>query len=102
MDVSTKMLCKYMAAETKAGKLLWLDKIHDEFQKRGNWVLSQKNNVVKRLNDISFNYVLFDGKKYEIANVKKMKLKNGKEVNAFAFVIKKEEINQAEIEYEKD
>jgi hypothetical protein len=45
---------------------------------------------------------LFDGKKYVIASVKKMKLKNGKEVNAFAFVIKKEENNQAEIEYEKD
>jgi len=96
------MLCKYMAAETKAGKLLWLDKIHEEFQKKGHPTLSKKNNVVKRLNDISFNYVLFDGKKYEISSVKKMKLKNGKEVKAFAFVIKKEENNQSEIEYEKD
>lgn len=102
MDVSTKMLCKYMAAETKAGKLLWFDKIHEEFQKRGHPEFSQRINVARALNDISFNFVLFDGKKYEIASVKKMKLKNGKEVKTFAFVIKKEESNQTEIEYEKD
>lgn len=86
-----------MAAETKAGKLLWLDKIHEEFQKRGHPVFSHKINVARALNDISFNFVLFDGKKYEIAIVKKMKLKNGKEVKSFAFVIKKEENNQTEI-----
>jgi hypothetical protein len=91
-----------MAAETKAGKLLWFDKIHEEFQKRGDLVYSEKGNIAKALNHIHFNCVLFNGKKYEIRIVKKIKLKNEREVNAFAFVIKKEENNQSEIAYEKD
>lgn len=96
---NTLEVARYMAAETKAGKLLWFTKIEDHFKKQAHSSLSDADLLKDLLNGIFAVGCVYAGNIYELKFVKKSIPEKGKQpVNMYAFVIEQRtQTEQAEI-----
>lgn len=83
-------VAQYCERETKAGRLVWINKIAEHFTLSGQSDLAQKSTVSARLNSIKKDGVVLDGRQYKLSFIREDRPAKGKPLTEmFALVLDK-------------